>query len=221
MKRPRGIIFDLDGTLLDTLASLASAFNRALIELNHPVHPVNEYRHIIGDGARTAALRALPLGSRHDSEVEKCLQLFREDYDESWYEATIYKDITNTLRKLKGQLPLAVLSNKDDLFTQKCIEHFFPNRFTVVVGSSSTILHKPDPSGALHIAARLGTTTDQLWMIGDTSTDMLTAQLSGMVGVGVLWGFREREELENNGANHILGSPSELLELYNAYKMNG
>ena len=90
-----------------------------------------------------------------------------------------------------------------------------------LVGSSSTILHKPDPSGALHIAARLGTTTDQLWMIGDTSTDMLTAQRSGMTGIGVLWGFRDREELENNGANHILGSPSELLELYNAYKLNG
>ena len=213
MSKPEGLVFDLDGTLLNTLASLAGAFNRALKLRNHPTHPVTDYRHIIGDGARTAVSRALPPGDRNELEINHCLELFRQYYAQSWQDATVYEGVIETLERLDADLPVAVLSNKDNEFTQQCVEHFFPGKFTLAIGASDSIKHKPHPSGAVRIADYLGTTTEQLWMIGDTSTDMQTAQQSGMTGIGVLWGFRDRDELANHGARHIIESPPELLGL--------
>ena len=213
MNRPNALVFDLDGTLLDTLASLASAFNRALEQMGHPANPVANYRNIIGDGARNAACRALPPASQSENEIKHCLTLFREAYHQSWQTATIYEGINELLGSLPPEIPLAVLSNKDDFFTQKCVTHFFPDRFHLIVGASATINHKPDPSGALYIAKQLQTKVDQLWMIGDTGTDMKAASRSGMTGIGVLWGFRDRNELANHGASHIIEAPNNLLHL--------
>ena len=213
MKRPLGLVFDLDGTLLDTLASLADAFNQALQVRGHAPHPVEDYRQIIGDGARTAVCRALPSNSQNDQEIEQCLSLFREAYDQSWQEATVYAGIPDLLDRLAPDLPLAVLSNKDDIFTRQCVDYFFPNRFRLAIGASASIRHKPDPSGAVLIAEQLDVEVDQLWMIGDTPADMQTARESGMKGIAVLWGFRDRDELANHGANHIIVAPEDLLQL--------
>ena len=213
MKKPTALVFDLDGTLLNTLASLASAFNQALEQMGHPPNPVVNYRNIIGDGARTSALRALPFSSHSDEEIKRCLTLFRDAYHQSWQSATIYPGITDLLGSLPPDIPLVVLSNKDDFFTQKCVDHYFPDRFRLVIGASDTVKHKPDPSGAFYIAEQLQTKVDRLWMIGDTATDMRTASNSGMKGIGVLWGFRERNELTDHGASHLLKDPMDLLHL--------
>ena len=212
MTRPKGLVFDLDGTLLDTLATVADAFNQALEYMGYSPHPVEDYCQIIGDGARTAVCRALP-STKNDEEVERCLSLFRKAYDQTWRGATIYPGITDLLDKLPSDIPLAVLSNKDDIFTQQCVDHFFGDRFHLAIGASNSVRHKPDPSGALHIAEHLNTSADGLWMIGDTSTDMQTARQSGMEGIGVLWGFRNRHELANHGAKHIIHAPEDLLHL--------
>lgn len=211
---PRGIVFDLDGTLLDTLASLADAFNQALQTMGHQTHDIDAYRQIIGDGALVAAQRALPQSHRNDADIQQCVQLFRKTYDQSWQTAIIYEGITELLDHLHD-IPLAVLSNKDDQFTQQCVEHFFPAKFQLAVGASETIKHKPDSSGVHHIANALNVKPTELWMVGDTATDMKTAKLSGMTGIGVLWGFRDRDELANNGASHIIDTPAEVLNLIN------
>jgi len=211
--RPAGIIFDLDGTLLDTLASLAKAFNMALADLNCPPHPVDAYRRIIGDGARVAAMRALPEKRQSSRDIELCVGHFQRHYAENWQTATVYGGISELLSELKPDYPLAVLSNKDESFTRQCCDHFFPGLFTLAIGFSDRVIHKPDPSGAMRIAAHLDTDVRDLWVIGDTATDMKTAVNTGMTGVGVLWGFRDRNELAISGATHIIENPSELTGL--------
>lgn len=213
MSRPTGLVFDLDGTLLNTLATLADAFNQALEAMGHSPHPVEDYRQIIGDGAWTAVCRALPSASQNDEEIAQCLSLFRKAYDQTWKEATVYPGIPELLDRLSPDIPLAVLSNKDDFFTQQCVDYFFRDRFHLAIGASASIRHKPHPSGALLIAEQLNTEAERLWMIGDTSTDMQTARQGGMKGIGVLWGFRDRHELANHGASHIIDAPEDLLHL--------
>ena len=213
MKKPKGLVFDLDGTLLDTLSSLANAFNSALDQMGHPPNPVANYRNIIGDGARTAAYRSLPPANQNEEEIERCLALFRNAYHQSWRSATIYAGVSELLSNLPPDIPRVVLSNKDDFFTQKCVKHFFPDQFHLVIGTSNTIRHKPDPAGAFYIAEQLATEANRLWMIGDTATDMQTASQSGMTGIGVLWGFRDRNELAIHGASHIIETPNDLLHL--------
>ena len=210
--KPEAIVFDLDGTLLNTLESLAGSYNHALQTMGFATHELDDYRYIIGDGAITAAKRALPPGHQSGQNVDKCLALFRDHYDRNWQTATVYPGIYDTLDGL-ADLPLAVLSNKDEQFTKQCVEHFFPDRFVLAVGASSTISHKPDPSGAEFIARSLNTACSSLWLVGDTATDMKTATASGMSGIGVLWGFRDREELAKQRAQHIIDAPAELLSL--------
>lgn len=210
--KPNGLVFDLDGTLLDTLASLAESFNHALENSGHPTHETEDYRYFIGDGAVTAVERALPVENRSPENIAECVGHFRDHYDQNWHRATIYPGVGELLEQLSG-IPLAVLSNKDDPFTRQCIDYFFPGVFQVTAGASELVRHKPDPSGPEYIAGELGTGCESLWMIGDTATDMKTAVATGMTPVGVIWGFRERDELANHGAIHIIDAPADLLAL--------
>lgn len=207
------VIFDLDGTLLDTLESLAEAFNSALRSMGCPPHALDEYQRIIGDGARVAVERALPPEALSEASIQHCLELFRDYYGDLWRTATIYPGVIELLETQRNRRPLAVLSNKDQAFTQQCTDHFFPGFFDISVGFSDTVNHKPDPTGAQLIADHLQTKLNDLWMVGDTATDMKTASATGMIGVGVTWGFRDRVELETNGASFIIEKPAELSEL--------
>lgn len=211
-----GYIFDLDGTLLNTLESLAASFNRSLASLGYPVHAVDDYRYFIGDGQRKCVERALPPGDVTEANVQAVMRAQQADYSDSWQDlAAPYDGIEELLAELSHRgLALAVLSNKDHPFAVRCVEHFFPGiRFGAIQGYTPDIPHKPDPKGALAIAARLGLAPRHIAFVGDTATDMRTATACGMPGIGVLWGFRDAAELNLAGAAHIIGHPSELLSV--------
>lgn len=211
-----GFIFDLDGTLLDTLASLASCYNRVLTQLGFATHAADAYRYFIGDGARRCVERCLPVSARTSAVIDQALALQQQDYANSWQQdAQPYPGISALLQQLAlGPRPLAVLSNKDQAFTQLCVSHFFPDiEFQQVVGFSASVPHKPDPTGARNIADALGIPCQRLALIGDTAMDMATASTCGMQAVGVLWGFRERDELLSAGATSLLATPADLLLL--------
>jgi phosphoglycolate phosphatase len=212
----KAIVFDLDGTLLNTLESIGNAFNRSLRKMDMPVHEIDRYRYFIGDGVFNCAKRCLPSEHCNEENVNKLVEIERLDYARSWkIDAQPYDGIQALLDSLVGAgYRLAVLTNKDDVFAQQCVRHFFPaTRFDCVVGHSSSVPHKPDATGGNLIAEQLGFATCELAMIGDTSIDIHTAQACNMFSVGVLWGFREIAELEAAGADRIIEHPSQLLDI--------
>ncbi len=211
-----GIIFDLDGTLLNTLEGHAGSFNRALASLGLPGHEIDAYRYFIGDGATRCAERAMPVAERSDPElVRTCVARFSADYKDTWRTTTLpYPGIEAMLDELQQSgFRLAVLSNKDHAFTDEMVRSSFDGiRFGCVAGFGyrGIVEHKPAPSGPRLIAQALEMCVRELTMVGDTSTDIATAIGSGMLPVGVLWGFRDRTELENAGAVHIVADPQEV-----------
>jgi phosphoglycolate phosphatase len=214
MKTPELIIFDLDGTLLNTLASIARAYNAALSSSGYPTHPIEAFRQIIGDGASVAAKRCLPSDRQSESDIKHCIEQFQQHYEQLWDTASPYQDILKLLNSLPSELKLAVLSNKDDRFTQRCVKHFFPATFDYVLGHRPDIPHKPNPQGGNKLMAALGTSSTATWLIGDTATDMNTAAACKVAGVGVLWGFRSRDELVSSGAEETVDAPMQILELF-------
>jgi len=213
MKTPELIIFDLDGTLLDTSASIARSYNNALSASGYPTHPIEAFRQIIGDGANVAAERCLPSDRRSEFDIKHCVEQFQHHYEQFWKTASPYPGILKLLCSLPPELKLGVLSNKDDRFTQRCVEHFFPNTFDYVLGHRAEIPHKPNPEGGNKLMADLGISRTATWLIGDTATDMNTAVACEVAGIGVSWGFRGRDELLSSGAEQIVDSPMQLLEL--------
>ncbi len=209
-------IFDLDGTLLNTLESLANCYNRTLSKHGYPTHEVDAYRYFIGDGAEKCVQRCLPESARKPEVIRAVMATQREDYRLNWQDrAAPYAGISALLNSLAARhVRIAVLSNKDQSFTESCVEYFLPNyAFDPVVGYSSTTPHKPDPTGARKIAANWGITPERIAFVGDTSMDIETANKSGMDAIGVLWGFRTKQELQDAGAKHIVVAPEEILEL--------
>jgi phosphoglycolate phosphatase len=210
----RAVLFDLDGTLADSLADLANATNRALAQLGCPTHPPASYRYFVGDGARELCARALPANKQN--LVDETLRLMGEHYDAHCFDLTkLYPGIPELISALaERHSSLAVLSNKPDVFTKRMIAHYFnPSPFAVVRGQLPNVPLKPDPTAALRIAQELGVPPAQWLYLGDTNTDMRTASAAGMHPVGVLWGFRGREELVESGAEHIVAKPKEMLAL--------
>ena len=195
------LVFDLDGTLLDSLPSLAKSFNWALEKMGHPRRPFSNYRNIIGDGAQEGAKRCLPRGNQESKEVAKCLSLFRQAYGTYWKEAKPFPHIQDMLDIASKESRLAVLSNKDDEFTRCCVEKFFPDTFDFIRGHKPEHGLKPEPSALLEIARSLGYLTSKTYMIGDTATDIKTATNARARSIGVLWGYRAREELLEAGAD--------------------
>ena len=214
IQRFRAVLFDLDGTLADTLADLANATNHALAALGCPTHPLAAYRYFVGDGTRNLCLRVLPADRQHLSD--DVLRLMLTHYEAHSFDTTrLYPGIPELVAALHGRgLKLAVLSNKPDAFTKRMIEHYFcPSPFDIVRGQTANVPLKPDPTVALQIAAELGIPPAQWLYLGDTNTDMLTARNAGMCAVGVLWGFRERAELVASGAQHLVATPEDVLQL--------
>jgi phosphoglycolate phosphatase len=209
-------IFDLDGTLLNTLVSLANCYNRVLIALGYPPHPVEAYRYFIGNGARVCVTRCLPPKARTPQTLDRALALQQRDYAAHWQlDAQPYPGVLNMLERLVEQgVPLAVLSNKDQHFTQACVDYFFPHvKFDQIVGYSDSVPHKPDPTGAKRIAADFKKAPRHIALLGDTAMDMQTAVSCGMQGLGALWGFRDAEELKAAGARYLLETPQNLFNI--------
>ncbi len=214
---PAAVIFDLDGTLLDTLDDLADSANEALSAGGFPSHPVDAYRTFVGDGMAVLIERILPAEARLSGEVDRVLQTYRAAYDRRWKAKTIlYPGIDDLLTGLAGKgIPLAVLSNKPQAYTEICMAHFLGHHpFQIIFGQRDHVTRKPDPAGAWEIAQQLGLAPQEVLFVGDTATDMDTATAAGMVPVGVLWGFREEAELRAHGARHIVREPGEILALF-------
>jgi phosphoglycolate phosphatase len=212
----KAVLFDLDGTLADTLTDLANATNWALMQLGCPVHAVDRYRHMVGDGARQLCARALPMDRQH--LLDKTVKLMRQRYAAHWADQTrLYPGIIELVHALAADdYRLAVLSNKPDDFTQRVVAHYFqPNPFHVVRGQRPGTPLKPDPTAALEIARQVGVPAAEWMYLGDTNTDMQTARAAGMYPVGVLWGFRDRVELLGNGARTLVERPEQILTLLN------
>jgi phosphoglycolate phosphatase len=214
--RIRGVVFDLDGTLLDTLEDIADAANAALAERRHPVHPVDAYRYFVGDGAPTLIHRILPESARTPEEEAVLLRRYKELYGTGWDRKTApYPGIVEMLGALAARgLHLAVLSNKPQDATTSCVEGFFKGcAFAIVQGQTEEFPKKPDPAGANAIALRCGIGPAEWLYVGDTATDMQTAVGAGMFPVGALWGFRTADELAAHGARKLITHPSELITL--------
>jgi len=210
----RAIIFDLDGTLLDTLDDIAGAMNTALKANGFKTHPVDAYKLLIGQGIVNLARAALPGDNRDMPTVQKLAQAMREEYEKRWAVRTRpYDGIPELLEALRGaQIQTAVLSNKPDDFTRKCVEKFFAgHRFDAVLGERPWIPRKPDPTSAFEIARLLGLSPAFFACLGDSDIDMRTAAAAGMLPVGALWGFRDAGELRDNGAALLLKKPADLL----------
>jgi phosphoglycolate phosphatase len=216
--RFRAALFDLDGTLLDTLEDIASAANTVLARLGYATHAPAEYRRFIGDGVATLFRRALPPGraANDEGEVSRCVGGFREEYGKSWNLRTrVYDGIPALLDALSARdLPLGVLSNKPDDFTRLCVAEYLSTwPFLVTLGQREGVPRKPDPGGALEAAQRFELPPSEIVYVGDTSVDMETARGAGMHPVGVAWGFRPAEELWSSGAAEVIATPAELLPL--------
>jgi phosphoglycolate phosphatase len=217
--KPAAILFDLDGTLVDSLADIADAVNRVLKAQGFPVHPTQAYRWLVGEGVYTLAWRALPETARDSDVVARTVTALQEDYGRNWAVKTrAYDGIPGVLARISGlSIPMAVLSNKPDAVTRRVVERFLPGvPFQAVMGLRPDAQRKPDPSSALELAAGMGVDAAACWFVGDSLIDMLTARAAGMLPVGVLWGFRDRAELEENGAAHVLACPEQLLALLGA-----
>ena len=207
-------IFDLDGTLLDTITDLAEASNNVLREFGFPVHPEESYNYFVGDGLQTLMTRITPAGTAADV-IEECCGSFMQKYKQCWNSnSRPYRGIPEMLSELKKLgVQCAVLSNKPHAFTEVFINSFFPpETFAVVYGQREGIPKKPDPAGALEILEKLSASPEQCIYVGDTSTDMQTGKSGGMFTIGVLWGFRERDELEANNADLIVQTPLEIVK---------
>lgn len=212
----KAVIFDLDGTLLDTLEDIADAVNAGLAANGFPPHSKETYRTFIGKGADNLVFRALPKEARDEATVKRCLAGFHEVYSRNWNKKTRpYPGIAQLLDALISRgIKLAVLSNKPQRFTSLCVtEQLSRWTFEAVLGASETLPLKPDPAGALEIARRLTIAPKDFIYIGDSAIDIKTARAAGMFAVGALWGFRGREELEQAGAQALIERPEQLLGL--------
>ena len=210
------ILFDLDGTLLNTLEDLADATNRALARVDCPGRPLENFRFYVGNGALNLVRCALPEDRRDEATVATCLSAFQEEYAAGWDVKTHpYDGVPELLDALVERgVRMAVFSNKPEKFTRLCVSKLLPRwPFEPVLGASDAVPHKPDPTGARLAAEHLGIPPADFLYVGDTNTDMQTANAAGMFAVGVTWGFRPANELVENGAKVLITEPALLLKL--------
>lgn len=208
----QAVVFDLDGTLTNTLRDISTAMNRALRLNGLDEYPEDAYRYMVGNGARILAERAV--GERREL-TEQVLHDYQSYYEKHTQDATRpYDGIPELLSALAARgLRLCVLSNKPHADTVNVVRYFFPDvPWSEIRGQMEGVPVKPDPAGALAIAEALGVKPEDCLYLGDTWVDMDTAVRAGMHPVGVLWGFREEKELREHGAERIIRRPLELLD---------
>lgn len=210
----KGIIFDLDGTLADSIEDIGDAMNRVLKLAGYPQHSYDKYKYLVGKGLKNLVVSSLPENQRSDETIEHCHKQMLEDYGNNYLVKTKpYDGIEELLKKLyTREIKMAVLSNKNDEMTKQVVKELFDTElFEVVMGSIPDIPRKPDPAAALMIAKKLNTGSENIAFFGDTNNDMHTAVNAGMLPIGVLWGFRSREELLESGAEVLLEHPLDFL----------
>lgn len=213
----RAVIFDLDGTLANTIESLTYCGNRALARFGLPQFEEDDYKYFVGDGSAVLVKRALTKAGDtqliHYQEVyDEYCRLFEKD---CMYHVRPYEGIPELLKALKKRnIRTAVLSNKPHENSVDVVETLFGRgTFDLVQGQKPDIPKKPDPAGVRQILSALGLAPEEVLYVGDTCVDMRTGKAAGLFTIGVLWGFRNRKELEDNHADTIIAAPAQLLDL--------
>ncbi len=212
----RAVLFDLDGTLLNTLRDLADSTNFVLAQAGIPQHEAEAYRYFVGSGRRVLASRALPEELRDEQTVDKIASQIEEVYSQRWAEHTLpYPGIPDLLDALTDLgIRMAVLSNKPQRPAELMVSRLLPRwHFDIVEGERQGVPLKPDPFAALEIARRMKMEPAEVLYLGDSATDMRTAVAANMYPVGALWGFRTAQELMTGGAKALIQCPANLLPL--------
>ena len=212
MKNFNTIIFDLDGTLTDTLDDLRSSVNYALSQFGFPERSRDEIRSFVGNGVRKLIYRSVPENT-DTATAEKCLEVFREHYKaNSCVETKPYDGIVDLLETLKKRgIKTAVVTNKMHEAAADIVDYFFDGLIDVTIGQSEKIAPKPAPDSVFLALEKLGVSKEDAVYVGDSEVDCMTAHNAGIPCIGVTWGFRDREVLEANGAQLIADSPCEII----------
>ncbi|EZH75862.1 hypothetical protein ATO12_03470 [Aquimarina atlantica] len=214
-KKYDGIIFDLDGTLLNTLGIYTHIMNELMKKNNFPTHTLKNYREFIGNGTKNLIVQSIPTKDRDEKLIEDLLSEFRLMYENLYTQhSEVYVGILEILEELKSTgIKLALLSNKFHDLTCKCASHFFPNiKFDHIIGQSD-VHKKPDPKGILDISHSLKISLDRLVLIGDTEVDLVTAKNAGIDSIAITWGFRNEEKLMPLSPNYLVRSSNDLKQL--------
>ena len=209
-------LFDLDGTLLDTVESIAYVANQVLAQYNLPAQPVEDYNYHAGDGANKLIERAFAAAGSDIKDLSEAQEMYRDLFKKDpLYRVQPYAGMVETLRTLKNRgMKLTVCSNKPHPAAVGAIKGMFDeDLFDIIQGQEAKLRRKPEPDMALMIADKMGVDVKECMYIGDTDTDMQTGKAAGMYTIGVIWGFRDREELEENHADIIIEKPQELLAI--------
>ena len=211
----KAIIFDLDGTLVNSIEDIADAMNAVLKKENYPTHTYEIYKTLVGSGIRSLVVNALPEPHRNALNIDTCFNAMMDVYKNGCTNKTKpYDGITELLNGLKSKpLQLSILSNKADALTKKIASALFLDCFDPVLGLKIEANKKPNPIVALEICSTLKVLPEETIFVGDTGIDIQTANNANMLAVGVSWGFRSEQELIENGAKHILKHPLDLLKL--------
>lgn len=214
----KALIYDLDGTLADTLPSLCQAINMTMDHYGAPLRTCEDVRLAIGNGARMLVKRLLPDAlANHEDKVTEALLYYNARYAETYTAADCYDGIQDAVTALchRGYTS-AVLSNKPDKYTVALCRILFPeNTFALTQGQQEGVPTKPDPTAPLSIAARLGVSPEECAFIGDSEVDIRTAKNAGMMSVGCAWGYRSADDLRAEGADAVIDTPDQLLTLFN------
>ena len=209
-------IFDLDGTLADTLTSIAYFSNASLSRFGLEEIEKEKYKKMVGNGAKTLVRRMVDAVGGTDEQFERVYEDYVRTYDEDFmYLTTAYDGIIDMLHALKENgIKVAILSNKPDSTTKKIAQELFGDALVdLCYGGREGVPLKPDPTAVLGIIEEFGVSLEDCLYIGDTNTDIQTAKNAGLTSIGVLWGFRDREELASSGADYIVSHPLEISQI--------
>lgn len=211
----KAVIFDLDGTLVNSLEDLAISTNYALKSFGFPIHETEDYKYFVGDGIPKLIERALPKENRDIKTKKAVLECFLDYYREHYVDkTTVYDGIEELLSLLYAKnIKLAVLSNKAHEMAVTVANKLLPNKFSIVYGKQEGFPTKPDASLTLQLISKLGVDPSECLFVGDSGMDMAAALNAKCFGVGVLWGFRKAEELSLNGAKRIISNPLEIVNI--------
>ena len=216
------VIFDLDGTLLDTIKDLGTATNYALAKHNYPVHNLEIYNTLVGNGVKKLIERALPQEAKTEENIETLLADFKEYYDQHCTDITApYEGIVDVIKALKADgLKIAVASNKYQKAAEHIVAHYFGEyNFEAVEGQKENVPVKPDPSIVFSILLKTEVAKEDVLYVGDSGVDMETACRACVDCVGVTWGFRTEKELRSNCATYIVHKPSQILDIVKDRKL--
>ncbi|MEE0927784.1 MAG: HAD family hydrolase [Acutalibacteraceae bacterium] len=211
------VVFDLDGTIYNTIEDLADSTNVALLSYGYPTHSIETYKYFVGNGIPNLIMRALPEEHKTQEECDQARGRMLDYYKDHYADKSVpYDGVMDMLKTLKDRgIRLAVCTNKAHHMAVKIAENIFGGIFDKVIGQSTDRPLKPDPFSVFEIMELVGAAPEETVFVGDSGVDMQVANNAGIKGIGVLWGFRTEKELKENGGHYIVAAPSEIIEIIN------